>query len=322
MARDCIAVVSHVLNAPVRAVFDRLRQEAPGTYDVRMILSADDPLADTAGLNEGDVDRVSAKQLFEMPYPQKAQPKDWEMAGNLDLVFLDFYRRHPGYDRYWFVEYDVFWQGNWSVFFDYFHSSQADLLAATIHRADEMPHKADFSYPRQVVPEGMTWDRVHVIKAFLPICRISREVLVALDRAYRAGLGGHYEINVPSVAAQNGLTLEDFGGSGRFVRPENVNRFYFAHGRTYTHSPGNFVFRPPQRVLPRQNTLWHPVKPEGVPAWHPLLSRGNTLKTVWEQIKLRINRVITWLWFATRWRPLPPSMPSPQPTRPRTRVNL
>jgi hypothetical protein len=305
MAGDCIAVVSHILNAPVCAVFDRLRREAPGTYDVRMILSSDDPLAPLAGLAESDVERISLDQILALPYPQKCQLKDWEMAGNLDLVFLEFYRRYPDYDRYWFVEYDVFWQGNWSVFFDYFHSSTTDLLAASIHPVDDVPHKAEFPYPRQIVPEGMTWNRADVIKAFLPICRISRQALVALDRAYRAGLGGHYEINVPSVAAQNGLALEDFGGNGRFVKPDNINRFYFARPSSFTHSPGNFVFRPPQRVLPRQNTLWHPVKPDGVPAWHPLLVKGSALRTVSERLKLHLNRVITWLWFATRWRPLP-----------------
>ena len=305
MIRDCIAVVSHVLNQPVRTVFDRLRVEAPRDYDVRMILSTDDPEAELAGLSESDVDRISVKQIFELPYPQKCQLKDWEMAGNLDLVFLEFARRHPEYDRFWFVEYDVFWQGHWSVFFDHFHSSEADLLAATIQRADEVPRRAHFDYPRLVVPEGMRWEQENVIKAFLPLCRLTRQALNALDRAYRAGLGGHYEINVPSVPAQHGLVLEDFGGNGKFVRPDNVDRFYFSRGSTYGQLPGNFVFRPAPRVLPRQNTLWHPVKPEGVPVWHPLLLRGNIWKTYLEKFKPYIGRLIIWLWFAIRWRPLP-----------------
>lgn len=303
--RTCIGLVSHLLNQPVRAVFERLRAEAPPGYDVRMILSADDPRAELAGLDEGDVDRISRDQIFELPYPTKCQLKDWEMAGNLDLVFLEFYRRYPGYDHYWFTEYDVFWQGRWSVFFDYFASSAAGLLAATIHTVDEVPHKAEFPYPRQFVPEGMIWERPRVIKAFLPICRLSHQVLHALDDAYRAGLGGHYEINVPTVAAQNGMALEDFGGNGSFVRPDNINRFYFARGDTFTHSPGNFVFRPAQRVLPRRNTLWHPVKPEGVPVWFPLSVRGNLLKNVKGALKTFVGQVLVWLWFAVRWRPLP-----------------
>ncbi len=318
--RTCIGLVSHLLNQPVRAVLERLRSEVPPGYDVRMILSTDDPDAGLAGLAEADVDRISREQIFELPYPTKCQIRDWDMGGNLDLVFLEFYRRYPSYDRYWFAEYDVFWQGHWSVFFDYFDSSAADLLAATIHTVDEVPHKADPTYPRQSVPKGMAWERARVIKAFLPICRLSHRTLHTLDGAYRAGLGGHYEINVPTVAAQNGMVLEDFGGNGSFVRPDNVNRFYFARGDTFTHSPGNFVFRPAQRVLPRQNTLWHPVKPEGVPVWFPLTFRGNLRRNIVEWIKPHVGRLIIRLWFAVRWRPLRTPARSLEPVRSRSHV--
>ena len=303
-ARTCIGLVSHLLNAPVRAVFERLRAEAPPGCEVRMIFSTDDPNAGSAGLAEEDIDRISAQQVFALPYPTKCQATDWDMAGNLDAVFLEFFRRHPDHDRYWFVEYDVFWQGHWSVFFDHFDRSEADLLAATIHRLDAMPHKADIAYPVQVVPEGMAWERAKVLKAFLPICRLSNRGLRALDAAYRAGLGGHYEINVPSVLAQNGMDGEDYGGDGAFVRPDNLNRFYFARGDTFSHSPGTFVFRPAQHVLRRQNTLWHPVKPEGVPVWFPLAIRGNLRKNIVEWTKPHVGRLIIRWWFAVRWRPL------------------
>ncbi len=33
------------------------------------------------------------------------------MVGNLDLVFLKFQNRHPGHGQYWFLEYDVHWEG-------------------------------------------------------------------------------------------------------------------------------------------------------------------------------------------------------------------
>jgi len=307
----CVALVSHVLNPPVQSVFERLRRELPADHDLRMLLSQDDTSLPLLGLAEAEVDRITLEDALSPGYPEKCRRDDWAMAGNLDLVFLEFARRHPDYAQYWFVEYDVFWQGRWEVFFEHFRGSTADVLAATVQRIDEVPHKLDLlSYPRTVVPEGLRWERHDVIKAFLPICRISRRALDALHAAYEAGLGGHYEFNVPSIAAQNGMELEDFGGNGTFVRPENRDRFYFARGAAYTHSPGNFVFRPDQRVLKRENTLWHPVKPEGVPLWHPLLFRGSTLKTTWEWVKPFIGRRIIWLWFAFRWRPLRSTPPS------------
>lgn len=303
--RPCIAVVSHVLNAAVRAVFERLRREAPQDHDVWMILSTDDPKAPIAGLDESDVVRISKDDIFRTPYPQKCREQGWSMAGNLDLVFLEFKRRLPAYSHYWFVEYDVHWEGVWSVFFEYFRDSEAALLAATVQQIDEVPHKLDpLAYPNYVVPADLPWTRANIVKAFLPLCRVNSEALAALDAAYRKGLGGHYEFMVPSVAAQNGMPIEDFGGRGRYVKPENVDRFYFARGSAYTHSPGSFVFRPEQHVLPRRNTLWHPVKPGGVPLWHPLRFKASPLKTFEESVKPWIWRAVVWLWFATRWRPL------------------
>jgi len=305
MRRPCVAVISHVLNAPVRSVFERLRREAPADHDVWMILSTDDPTASIAGLDESDVVRISRDDIFRLGYPQKCREQDWSMAGNLDLVFLEFKRRMPDYGHYWFVEYDVHWEGIWSVLFEHFRASDAALLAATVQQIDEVPHKLDpQAYPQYVVPADLPWERANTIKAFLPICRINHETLTALDEGYRRGLGGHYEFMVPCVAAQNGMPVEDFGGRGRYVKPENLDRFYFARGSAYTHSPGNFVFRPEQRVLARRNTLWHPVKPGGVPLWHPLRYKGSPLKVIEEALKPLLWRLVIWLWFATRWRAL------------------
>ncbi len=59
-----------------------------------------------------------------------------------------------------------------------------------------------------------------------------------------------------------------------------------------------------RRVLRRRNTLWHPVKPAGIPAWHPLRLGGNPVKATLERVKPVIWRAVNWLWFAIRWRPL------------------
>jgi hypothetical protein len=302
---DGVAVISHVLNPEVRAMFERVLREAGATHDVRFILSSDDAQAGLAGTDPERVERITRADIVAPGYPEKSRLDGWDMAGNLDLVFLEFRRRHPELRRIWFLEYDVHWQGDWSVFLNHFAPSPADVLAATMQQIDEVAHKEGKpAYPRQVVPSGMPWERRNVIKGFLPAVRLSTRALDALDAAYRAGLGGHYEINVPSVAAQCGLVVEDFGGDGRYVRPENRNRFYFARGGTYSHSPGTFVFRPPQRVLPRPNTLWHPVKPGGVPAWHPLRIGGSLPKMLLERAKPLVWHAANWLWFATRWRPL------------------
>ena len=254
-----------------------------------------------------NTERILVEDLFRLPYSEKCHAGEWNIAGNLDLAFLEFRRRLPDYEFYWFVEYDVHYEGNWASLFKRFSNSDAGIIGTILDYISNNPHKLEvLDYPRLVVPERMAWNKENMIKGFFPICRLSDLALDALDREYRTGLGGHYEITMPTLASLEDMIVEDIGGNGPFVRGDNQNRFYFANGSSYTHSPGNFVFRPNiTKVLPRQNTLWHPVKPSGVPLWHPLRIRGNFLKNVLESIKPVVVRVWIRCWFATRWRPLP-----------------
>ena len=301
--RECIAFISHVATPPVLRVFERLRRETPVDLDVRFILSSDEMVPDQAPGNR--LDQITRADLFNLGYPGKSRAADWEMAGNLDLVFLAFAGRHPEYERIWFIEYDVHWEGRWDVLFERFRSSTADVLATIILRIADAPHKLRaLSYPPLILPVEPEWNEAQLLKAFLPICRLSRAALDALHKIYQAGFGGHYEVMVPSAAAIAGLGIEDIGGNGPFVRPENRNRFYFAQPATSSHSPGSFVFRPAPKVLRRPNTLWHPVKPQNVPLWHPLRITGSPLKSLLEWVKPFLWQAVTCLWFSTRWRPL------------------
>ncbi len=299
-----VALVSHVWTPDIQLVFDRLRREAPSDHEVRFLLSAE-PTEPDPPIEADRVVRVSRDELFRQAYPQKCHPGPWVMAGNLDLVFLEFKRRMPDFQQYWFIEYDVHFEGHWSRLFEHFRASSAAIIGAIQEYISKVPHKMDLGYPSLVVPEGMPWQEDRQIKGFFPICRLSPALLDVLDQDYRAGLGGHYEINMPTVAAQHDMEVEDFGGSGSFVRPENRNRFYFANNASYSHSPGSFVFRPNiAKVLPRKNTLWHPVKPEGVPLWYPIRPEVGALRNIVENLKLPIGRAWIRWWFATRWRPL------------------
>ena len=305
---NCVVLVCHTLQAEIVQLCERVRREAPADHEVYVLLSSEsDP--DLRALPGGLGDQVvalSAADLLGCGYPEKCQAEGWDIAGNLDLAFLEFWRRRPGYDRYWFIEYDVHYEGVWQTFFDYFRASAADVLGTSMFYTREKPHKlAVLTYPKLVVPAGLGWDPDRMVKAFLPLCRLSATALRLLDAAYRDGLGGHYEITVPSVAIMHGLALEDIGGRGRFVKRANRDRFYFATPGNFTHSPGTFVFRPAvAQVLPRRNTLWHPVKPIDTPAWFPLRARGNPVKNLLEWLKPLLWRGVIRLWFATRWNPL------------------
>jgi hypothetical protein len=114
------------------------------------------------------------------------------------------------------------------------------------------------------------------MRSFLPINRVSRRLLDHLDEGYRRGWSGHHETIYPTVALHRGLTVEDFGGSGPYTKPENINRFYWNTSSNHVDlAPGTFVYRPIMRTRPRKlfwplsalarrkyqpDKLWHPVK--------------------------------------------------------------
>lgn len=307
MARNSVALVSHAWTPDIQNILKRLQREVPADHDVRLLLNTN-ALTPFTNLPTNNIERIIKEDLFRLPYPEKCHAGDWDIAGNIDLAFLEFRRRLPDYAFYWFVEYDVHYEGKWESFFEHFRTSPAAVIATTIEYLSKTPSKQNAltNYPRLVLPVGCGWRDNMVVKGFFPICRLSSELLDILDAQYRTGLGGLYEVTMPTIALLNGMIVEDVGGDGSFVRNDNRNRFYFADGKTYTHSPGNFVFRPEiTKVLQRENTLWHPVKPAGVPLWHPLRAHGNLLRKVKEAIKLVVGRVWIRWWFATRWRPLP-----------------
>ena len=246
---------------------------------------------------------ASDARLLRLPYPTKCAPAGWRInPGNADLIPLSFGYERPEFDRIWGIEYDVHYEGDWSVFFDHFEASDAALLTTTLYR--ESPWR--IPRPPSRSPSFQHYDEKRWIRAFLPIFRLDRRGWEAIDAAYRAGCGGHNELTWPTILDHAGLPLEDIGGDGGWVRPGNRNRFYFNTPRTFSMSPGTFVFRPPlqRAMLHRENTLWHPVKPSNVRNWYPTVFGGGKLKNLVEAVKPYLHQFMIWWWFLTEWRPL------------------
>jgi hypothetical protein len=308
----CVVLVSHFLDDAVRFQFRRLVAEVPADHDVFMLLNLPDgERPSVEGIDPDRLVRLSEADLLALPYPEKCRQPEWRIDGNLDLAFLAFRRRVAGYRNVWFIEYDVHYEGNWSRFFEHFRRSPADLIGTTMTWISQVMHKlAVLEYPEIRAPAPDGWATEAMIKGFFPICRISEPAFAAIDAAYRAGVGGHYEITLPTIVRQAGLTVEDVGGSGPFTRAENRHRFYFAYPASFSHSPGTFVFRPPfQRVLPRPDSLWHPVKPAGAPAWFPVAPTGTLRARIVMRVKPVLWHLVIRAWFAIVWNRLPADPP-------------
>jgi hypothetical protein len=309
-----ILLQTHFYDATIAAAYRRLKREAPPGAEIVVALNcgaAPERVPDAAAsLPPGALFLCGNESLLSLPYPVKCAPEGWRLnPGNTDLIALLFLARHPECAQLWAIEYDVHYEGDWGRFFAHFAASPADLLTTTIYRQRETPRK-ELAPPFRS-PAFASYPEGERLRAFLPIFRLGRRGFAAIDAAYRAGAGGHYELTWPTILHHAGLTLEDIGGDGAWVRPENVDRFYFNTKASFSMQPGTFVFRPGfTRVIRRPDTLWHPVKPAGVGPWDKASRAGlRGPRRLLERLKPAVNRVLVRRWLATRWNPLRPPGP-------------
>jgi hypothetical protein len=175
---------------------------------------------------------------------------------------MKFWRDHPGYNAYWFVEYDVRFTGQWSDFLSIMESSQADLLCALVSRFkpdSEWPHWASFSPGKSAIqPHQM-------MSAFLPVCRASNRMMESLDAFGIGGGAGHVEAIWGSVANASGFLIEELGGNSMFTPIERKGLFYGFGDVPGIGRFGNFGAWPFYSdrsgfIHRKKNLLWHPVK--------------------------------------------------------------
>ena len=178
--------------------------------------------------------------------------------GDVELPALHFFHCFPDYDFYWVIEYDVRFSGSWRAFFEAHVSNPADLLGTTLTRRPDIVNW--YHWPSLNLADLAITEKEH-IRGFFPIYRLSQRGLRILDQAYRRGVTGHFEALFPTILSNAGAVIEDIGGDGEFVRPENKNRFYRNTPSAAWLAPGTFVFRPAIETIGAEpDMLWHPVK--------------------------------------------------------------
>ena len=173
------------------------------------------------------------------------------VPGSNHFPLLKFYKENQGYDYYWLVEDDVRFSGEWKDFFGSFASCTSDFLSSVIETKAENPTWywwTSLKTGNEVIAEEK------LLKSFNPIYRLSSQALACIDAHLRIGWMGHYEVLLPTLLYNKGFLLEDFGGEGAFVCPENKAKFY--NDTSMRIAP----------VLPddRKSYLFHPVKEEKV----------------------------------------------------------
>jgi len=204
---------------------------------------------------------IGPRERAQLDHPSRTMENEHWAAlgdpapGDPDRGIIAFHRLFPNYDFYWGVEYDTEFTGHWRDFFASFEKSRSDILCTNCYRYDVNPQ---WRWWNNVTPEVPIIER---IRGFFPLFRVSNAGIRTLDAHLRDGWEGMYEVTWPTIITKAGLNLEDVGGDGEFVRPENRNRWYRSNLRAENLSPGTFVYRP-ARPWPgaERNKLWHPIK--------------------------------------------------------------
>lgn len=253
MVRQAVLLLTHLTDNRNHNEFFRIQKELPENIDTYILFhktTCDEPVfpGKVYSFTDNDLARIGFPMFSETLVP-----------GSTHFPLLDFARNHPAYDYYWVIEYDVCFRGRWSVFFDHFESSEADLLTCHIRSYQVEPdwHWWGLKHPRLNIPSGQR------LRSFNPIYRISSPALNYIEKCHREQWCGHYEELLPTLLHHGGYRLQDIGGTGAFVKPGDRNRFYIdsSGDRKGRLKEGTMRFRPPYKKTGwRRNKLYHPVK--------------------------------------------------------------
>jgi hypothetical protein len=257
--RQAFLSLTHFIDAEVRAEYGKRARAAEPFGDSFLLFHQSGgrvpPAAGAAGLCV-----ISDAMLSELGYRMF---RSTLVPGSVHFLLMRFFLDHPGYDRYWFIEYDVRFSGDWRKFFGAFQHADDDLLTCRVRRYHEEPGwgKWHLEHPSLRIPVQ------ECLRSFNPIMRLSRAALEHLDEMQRAGWRGHNETSLPTFLHRDGFGVRDFGGSGSFVRPPDRNRFYIdaPPNNKGSLSGGTMRYRPAfAKVGWRRGKLYHPVKPKSM----------------------------------------------------------
>lgn len=181
------------------------------------------------------------------------------MDGNFHFVLLDFYLKHPDYDYYWLVEYDVRFNGNWRDFFSFFHDKDEDFFAAHVETKEDNP---DWIRWNEIELKNIPLNDSALLKSFNPICRFSNRTLSLLHSRCLLGDRGHNELLMPTLFKYIKLKIADFGGTGCYIYKEHPNLFYMYDTEDEANDKCTLRCYPPHYISTMKipNMIYRPIK--------------------------------------------------------------
>jgi hypothetical protein len=277
---DVVVFLAHVFDAEIERRFFKLKLECSDCCDVVALVEQGSEVPPSIAPFTQFFDFSALKQMAKSVIGKKVVP------GNCHLRSIDFYRRYPNYEFYWFIEYDVVYTGDWGRLIGSLTEDRSDLLAAHVRTLADNPR---WYWNHSLATGSDNLSKDEWILAFLPIHRISARGLEAVARKVRDGWTGHFEALVPSALAYSGLRVSDLGGSGTWTPKDRIRRHY-VDWRTLRRYGGSLQYRPSIRFRLIKNRLYHPCKTKAHPG-KPIRLKGTILA------RLKAPRVFIPYWL-------------------------
>lgn len=219
--KQAVLLMSHFFDSRIEEKYHRLTGElSPALYDVYLLLNLNDKSEfedSPSSINMCVYDADDLNSLGYTPIFESLLP------GSCHFPVLRFYKDHPDYKFYWFIEYDVEFTASWSLLFDSYVDDAVDYIVPFLAKFEK---KKNGNWEWWHTGNKSGFPLIESIRAFHPICRYSKSALNCIDRYQRLGYSAHSELLVPTCLSHAGLTLKAFD-EGFFIREREFKSFRY-----------------------------------------------------------------------------------------------
>jgi len=271
-----VLFLSHKNTPGIRRAYRRL-QSAVDDTDVYWLYDATNVSA-PASLKSPNLWSFSVETLNSALQYQSAIPHI--VPGHAHAPIIVFALRHPAYDTFWVIEYDVHFEGKWRRFFASTANESADLLTTHVRAYGDDP---DWDWWDSLQHPTNGLPRTARVASFNPIYRISRPALLHLYACHLEGWTGHNEVLLPTLLIENGFRVADLSGTGPYGG-QITDPLYSRH---------TMRWRPPKWYTPEPNMLHHPVKPLRALLRYHYRQYSRTKRQGLGRIRARLKRLLT-----------------------------
>lgn len=262
MKMSAVCFVTHYVDKYVERQIQRLYDELGDREDLKLFIMYN---LNDEHTNDYDFTKWSDKieawkfdeaKLDELRLPYKEGFDNRDRWQNPEMPMLGFWKEHQGeFWRFWFIEYDVWFNGDWNVFFDRYKplNCKTDLLASHVRKTEDSWYwKGKYNDPNGEITDDMVWN------SFNPIIGVTDRLISYLYSCYEKGMTGYFEAMF--AICVNHFNKYAKGERDRAMKMENLD-FVFEQGAGEV-SISSVRYTPPvySYELVQENVLYHPLK--------------------------------------------------------------